>query len=97
MGLEAYMKYTGMDLDKLKNQFRPQAEKQVKLRLALDKIAEKENLKPTEQEIEEKYKQLSEQYKMDTEKIRNIIIEKDLIKDIAAEKAVDFLRENCIK
>ncbi len=97
IGLEAYMKYTGMDLDKLKNQFRPQAEKQVKLRLALDKIAEKENLKPTEQEIEEKYKQLSEQYKMDTEKIRNIIIEKDLIKDIAAEKAVDFLRENCIK
>ena len=97
MGLDAYMQYTGMDLDKLKNQFRPQAEKQVKLRLALDKIAEKENLKPTEQEIEEKYKQLSEQYKMDTEKLKNIIIEKDLIKDIAAEKAVDFLRENCIK
>lgn len=94
--LESYLKYTGMDAAALKVQFRPQAERQVKLRLALDKIAELENLTPTAEEIEEKYKTLAEQYKMDAAKIKKIINEKDLLGDIAAEKAVDFLRENCV-
>lgn len=94
--LESYLKYTGMDAAALKVQFRPQAERQVKLRLALDKIAELENLTPTAEEIEEKYKILAEQYKMDVAKIKKIINEKDLLGDIAAEKAVDFLRENCV-
>lgn len=93
--LESYLKYTGMDAAALKAQFRPQAERQVKLRLALDKIAELENLSATAEEIEEKYKTLAEQYKMDVAQIKKIINEKDLLGDIAAEKAVDFLRENC--
>ncbi len=94
--LESYLKYTGMDADALKAQFRPQAERQVKLRLALDKIAELEGLSATAKEIEEKYKTLAEQYKMDVAQIKKIINEKDLLGDIAAEKAVDFLRENCV-
>ncbi len=94
--LESYLKYTGMDAAALKAQFRPQAERQVKLRLALDKIAELEGLSATAKEIEEKYKTLAEQYKMDVAQIKKIINEKDLLGDIAAEKAVDFLRENCV-
>lgn len=94
--LKSYLKYTGMDADALKIQFRPQAERQVKLRLALDKIAEIENLTATAEEIEEKYKTLAEQYKMDVAQIKKIINEKELLGDIAAEKAVDFLRENCV-
>ena len=94
--LESYLKYTGMDADALKAQFWPQAERQVKLRLALDKIAELEGLSATAEEIEEKYKTLAEQYKMEVAQIKKIINEKDLLGDIAAEKAVDFLRENCV-
>lgn len=94
--LESYLKYTGMDTAALKAQFRPQAERQVKLRLALDKIAEFEGLSATAEEIEEKYKTLAEQYKMDVAQIKKIINEKDLLGDIAAEKAADFLRENCV-
>lgn len=97
LSIDSYMKYTGMDADKFKAQFRPQAERQVKLRLALEKIAELEGLKATPKDIEEKYKSFAEQYKMDVEKIKEFVNEKDLALDIAAEKAVDFLRDNCIK
>ena len=94
--LDSYMKYTGLDNSAFKTQFRPQAERQVKLRLALDKIAELENISATPEELEEKYKSFAEQYKVDIEKIKEIVKEKDLLADIAAEKAVDFLRENCV-
>ena len=94
--LDSYMKYTGLDNSAFKSQFRPQAERQVKLRLALDKIAELENISATPEELEEKYKSFAEQYKVDIEKIKEIVKEKDLLADIAAEKAVDFLRENCV-
>lgn len=94
--LDSYMKYTGLDNSAFKSQFRPQAERQVKLRLALDKIAELENISATPEELEEKYKSFAEQYKVDVEKIKEIVKEKDLLADIAAEKAVDFLRENCV-
>lgn len=97
LSIDSYMKYTGMDADKFKAQFRPQAERQVKLRLALEKIADLEGLKATPEDIEEKYKSFAEQYKMDVEKIKEFVNEKDLALDIAAEKAVDFLRDNCIK
>ena len=94
--LDSYMKYTGLDNSAFKSQFRPQAERQVKLRLALDKFAEHENISATPEELEEKYKSFAEQYKVDIEKIKEIVKEKDLLADIAAEKAVDFLRENCV-
>ena len=94
--LDSYMEYTGLDNNAFKAQFRPQAERQVKLRLALDKIAELENLSATPEELEEKYKSFAEQYKVDVEKIKEIVKEKDLSADIVAEKAVDFLRENCV-
>ncbi len=64
--------------------------------MALDKIAELENISATPEELEEKYKSFAEQYKVDIEKIKEIVKEKDLLADIAAEKAVDFLRENCV-
>ena len=97
MDVNTYLQYTGMDAEGLKNQFRPQAERQVKLRLALEKIAELENIAPTAEEIDEKYKELSEQYKMDVEKIKATVSEKDLIKDLSCEKAIDFIRDNCKK
>ena len=92
--MKTYMQYTGLDNEKFKKEFRPMAERQVKLRLALEKISELEKLEPTAQEIENKYKEYAENYKMDVEKIRTFIPEKDIKMDLSCEKAIDFLREN---
>ena len=94
LDMKTYMQYTGLDNEKFKKEFRPMAERQVKLRLALEKISELEKLEPTAQEIENKYKEYAENYKMDLEKIRTFIPEKDIKMDLSCEKAIDFLREN---
>ncbi len=94
LDVKTYMQYTGLDNEKFKKEFRPMAERQVKLRLALEKISELEKLEPTAQEIESKYKGYAENYKMDVEKIRTFIPEKDIKMDLSCEKAIDFLREN---
>ncbi|MDQ5983400.1 MAG: Trigger factor [Eubacteriales bacterium SKADARSKE-1] len=97
LDMTTYMKYTGMDAQSFKEEFRPMAERQVKLRLALEKIAELENLVPTEEEFENKYKEFSELYKLGVDKIKSIISEKDLGLDLSCEKAIDFLRGNAVK
>lgn len=94
LDMKTYMQYTGLDNEKFKKEFRPMAERQIKLRLALEKISELEKLEPTVQEIENKYKEYAENYKMDVEKIRTFIPEKDIKMDLSCEKAIDFLREN---
>ena len=55
LDLKTYFKYTGLDLDALRKQMRPQAERQVKTRLALEKIVELEGIKPTDEEIAAEY------------------------------------------
>lgn len=96
LNLETYMKYTGQDEQAIRGQFRGQAERQVKVRLALEKIVELEKIHPSEEDIENEYKKLAENYKMDADKVKNVIPEKDLVKDLAVEKAVDFVRDNAV-
>ena len=96
LNLETYMKYTGQDEQAIRGQFRGQAERQVKVRLALEKIVELEKIHPSEGDIENEYKKLAENYKMDADKVKNVIPEKDLVKDLAVEKAVDFVRDNAV-
>lgn len=94
LDINSYMKYTGLDKETFRKEFRPMAERKVKLRLALEKISELENLMPTEKEIEDKFKEYADSYKIDVEKIKSLIPQKDLILDLACEKAIDFLRDN---
>lgn len=94
LDINSYMKYTGLDKETFRKEFRPMAERKVKLRLALEKISELENLMPTEKEIEDKFKEYAESYKIDVEKIKTLIPQKDLTLDLACEKAIDFLRDN---
>lgn len=74
--------------------FRPQAERQVKIRLALEKIAQLENIVPTAEEIEQEFKDMAEEYRLDVDKVKAIIPESELVKDIVVEKALDLVREN---
>ncbi len=95
--LADYLKYTGSKIEDLENNFRPQAESQVKLQLALKKIAEIENLIPTEEDIEKEYNKISEFYKMELDKVKNIVPVKDVEKDILSNKALEIVRENSVE
>ena len=94
LNLETYLKYTGMDVNALKEQFMPQSEKQVKLRLALEKIAALEGLEPTEEELNEEYEKLAKMYEMEVDKIKNIVAEAQVKGDLQSQKAVEFVKAN---
>ena len=94
LNIQKYMQYTGEDEKAIRKKFRPQAERQVKFRLALEKIAELENIKPADEDLEKEYKKYAEAYKIDQEKVKKLIKSEDLSKDIAVEKAFDIVRDS---
>ncbi|MBQ9922266.1 MAG: trigger factor [Clostridia bacterium] len=92
--LDMYFKYTGTTIDDLKAQMKPQAERQVKVRLALEKLVELEKIEPSDDDIAAEYKAIAEAYKMEVEKVEEAL-EKDAVKkDLALRKASDFIKEN---
>lgn len=94
LDLATYCKYTNQTLDSLREQFRPMAEKQVKTRLALEKIVELENIDATAEEIDAEYANLATAYGMEADKIKELV-EADAIKaDLCVKKAVDFVKAN---
>lgn len=94
MDLATYFKYTGMTLDTLRAQLRPQAEKQVKLRLALEKIAELEALSVTDAQIDEEYARLSEVYHVELDKVKEMIAVEDIKADLLVGAAMKLVKEN---
>lgn len=91
--LDEYLKYTGAEKDKFLEGFRPQAERQVKIRLALETIASAEKIEMTKEEMDTEYKALAERYEMKEEQIRQIVVADELEKDLKVEKAIKFVRE----
>lgn len=96
MSLEMYMKYTGMNMDALKASLRDGAEKQVKLMLAVEKIAELEGIEATDEEVEAKYAEMAEMYKMDAEQLKKIISADDVKTDVRNGKAVQLVVDNAV-
>ncbi|MBE6907433.1 MAG: trigger factor [Ruminococcaceae bacterium] len=94
MDLKNYLQYTGMELDAFRKTFRPQAEAQVKTRLALEKIVELEKIEPTSDEVEAEYLNIAQQYKMEVEKVKGIVPTSDIKSGLAMNKALDIVREN---
>ena len=96
LNLETYLKYTNSNIDEFKKSFRPQAEAQVKYRLALEKIVELENIKPDDKEIEAEYEKLAKDYGVETDKVKNAIPAEEVAKDLAVGKAIDLIKENAV-
>ena len=96
LDLSTYFKYTGMDLDTLRKNMRPDAERQVKTRLALEKIAELENIVVSDEETEEEYKRLAEAYNMEVEKIKEAVAAEAIAEDLKVKKAVDLVKEKAV-
>ncbi len=94
LDLNTYFKYTGLTLDDLREQMRPQAEKQVKVRLALEKIASLENLTVTDEEIEAEYTRISEAYNVPAEQVKGMIAAEDIKADLLVAHAMDLVKEN---
>lgn len=97
MKLEQYLQYTGSDLAKFREQFKEQAEKQVKTSLMLEEVAKLEKVEATQEEIDTELTKMAEQYKMEMDKIRELIQGEyldSLKNDIAINKTVDMLVES---
>ena len=96
LDLNTYFKYTGQTLDDLRTQMRPQAEKQVKMRLALEAIAKIENITATDAEIDEEYKRIADSYGMEADKVKELIAKEDINADLSVKKAFDVVKENAV-
>ncbi len=94
LNLDTYMKYTGLNNEGLRGQFRAQAERQVKVRLALEKIAQLENIQPTDEDLNAEYEKIAQNYGMEADKVKSFIPKEDLAKDVAVEKAMEIVRSN---
>ena len=94
LDLNTYMKYTGLTLDALRAQMRPQAERQVKVRLALEKIASLEALTVTEEETNAEFQRISDAYNVPVDQVKTMIAAEDLNADILVGKALALVKEN---
>ena len=93
---DTYMQLTGQNAQTLRQGFRQQAENQVKIRLALEKIGQLENLTATDEEIEAEFENLAKLYKQDVDKVKAIISREGQAKDIVARKAMNLVRDNAV-
>ncbi|MBQ4071288.1 MAG: trigger factor [Clostridia bacterium] len=94
LDLKTYFKYTGLTLEGLREQLRPQAERQVKLRLALEKIAELESLTVTDEEIEAEYTKISETYSVPAEEVKRMIAAEDIKADLLTSHAMTLVKDS---
>ena len=92
--VDTYLSYMGTDKEAFEKSMREQAVSQVKLGLALDKIAEDEKIEVSAEDIEEEFKKLAEMYGMEVEKIKSLIAEDLLKADLLKEKVVKFVVDN---
>ncbi len=93
LDLKTYFKYTGLDLDKLREQLRPQAEKQVKTRLALEAVAALENVKIPDEKVEEEYGKIASNYNMQLDEVKKMVSADDIRKDLEVAEALEILKK----
>ena len=92
--VQDFLKYTGQTMEQFRDNFRDAAQKQIKLRLSLEKIAQLENIEASAEDIETEYNRLAEEHKMEIEKVKKIIDEKSLAEDIKVEKAFKVVKDS---
>ena len=96
LDLNTYFKYTGMNMDALKQQMRPQAEKQVRLRLALEAIADAENPQISEEAVEEEYKRIADSYGITADKVKELVDRNGILADLKVKAAMDLVKDKAV-
>ncbi len=94
--LELYLQYTNNTMEKFREGFREQAEKQVKIRLALGKIVALEKIEASDDELNAEIKRLADLYQMEEDKIRSVIPVEEVKKDLAVNKAIDLIKSSAV-
>ena len=96
MSMEKFAEMVGQTVEQIRESARPTAEKAVKTELALNRIAELENLEVSDEELEEEYKQMADMYKVDADTVKKSIRAEDLRASLLRRKAQTFVRDNSI-
>ncbi|WP_316631348.1 trigger factor [uncultured Ruminococcus sp.] len=96
MDFDTYMKYTGMDANAVLEMYKPEAQRRVKMRLALEKIAELEKIEPTEEEINAEYDKMAEAYNMEADKVKEIIPVDSIKEDLGVQLAMKHIKDNAV-
>lgn len=97
MSFEQYMQFSGMTIDKLKEQVRPEALQRIQSSLVLEQIAKEENIVASDEELDAEIEKMASMYGMETEKLKANMGDSDkdtLMRDIAVKKAVEFIMAN---
>ena len=94
--LQAYAQMMGGDMNTIKNSLRPGAENVVKTNVMLDAVVEAEKIEVSEEECEEEYAKLAEAYKLDVEKVKEILDVKGMTGDLQVRKAAKLIAESAV-
>lgn len=97
MSFEQYLQFSGMTIDKLKEQVRPEAVQRIQSSLVLEQIAKEENIVATDEDVDAEVEKMASMYGMKAEDLKNYMgdSEKESMKrDIAVKKAVEFVMAN---
>ena len=100
LSMEQYFQFTGQSVEKMMEDMKPQALKRIQTRLVLEKIAEVENIQPTEEEVNEEISKMAEMYKMEADKLKELIGENEMEqmkKDMAVQKAVTLVADAAVE
>ena len=92
ISFEMYCQFTGQTPESVIETFKKQAEPQVKLRLALEKIVELEKIEATDEEADAEIQKIADAYKMEVEQVKQYIAVEDVKKDVCVGKAVDMIK-----
>ena len=96
MDMNTYMQYTGMNADSVLEMYKPEAERRVKMRLALEKIAALEDIKPTEDDINAEYDKMAAAYNMEADKVKDIIPVESVTEDLGVQLAMKLVKDNAV-
>ena len=94
---DTYMQYTGLTLDKMMEQVRPQAEDRIKSRIVLEAVARAEGIEVTDEDRQKEYESMAEAYQLEAEKVKEMLEakgSKELEKDLLIKKAMEFVTDN---
>lgn len=97
IALKDYMAYTGLTVEKMVENFMPEAEKTVKVGLGLKKVAELEKINVSDEEIEKEYEAIAKAYSLKPEQAKRLVPAEGLKKDMISRKTVEFICKNAAK
>lgn len=96
INIKTYLSYLGMDMDSFKASYKERAEKEVKITLALEKIAELENIEVAAEDVDAEYAKLAETYNVDAETVKKAVLPENIIKSLKAQKATAVVIDNAV-